>query len=257
MSEKLREASGSPREESVHAPVAESSTTLNLSEMTRVLGIDWGMEDLEQLNQELGPYIQWIEDFLATVDNLPSHIEGSGSIAVPIGESTTPQELFAALGEGVEYELKEYDDFWVTVHYPNPEPVVTLLPKVLPGTPKKLVELCEKCSAELGVPVGGEGGWFLAWLLPGFSWAMHTDHDNAYEQTAARVQVPLITHPEALFIWGRIHEGRREEWLVEKHLEAGKAHHVRVDIPHTVINKHRTESRLHLILDVHEDGKAN
>jgi hypothetical protein len=30
-------------------------------------------------------------------------LRNSGSIAVPIGESTTPQELFASLGDGVRF----------------------------------------------------------------------------------------------------------------------------------------------------------
>jgi hypothetical protein len=231
----------------------ERVDALELGAVTRELDIDWGEEDLRGLLRGLAPYVDWIRSFVTSGEEIPSHVPGSGSIAVPIGDSTTPAELFAALGPGVSFRVREHPDFWVTVHYPNPEPVVTLLPKVLPGTPPELLALCDKCSAELGVPVGGPGGWFLAWLLPGFSWAMHTDHDNAYEQVAARVQVPLLTNPEALFIWGRLHEGRREEWLVSKHLEAGKAHHVRVDVPHTVINRHPTAPRLHLILDVHED----
>ena len=230
----------------------EREQSIDLDAVTRELDIDWGMEDLRALRGALGPYIRWIRSFLATGQEIPSHIPGSASIAVPVGDTTTPGELFAALGEGVSFSVQEYDEFWVTVHYPNPEPVVTLLPKTLPGVPPELIDLCQKCSAELGAPVGGPGGWFLAWLLPGFSWAMHTDHDNKYEQVASRVQVPLLTNPESLFIWGRIHPGRREEWLVSKHLAAGKAHYVRVDVPHTVINGHSTESRLHLILDVHE-----
>jgi hypothetical protein len=91
---------------------------------------------------------------------------------------------------------------------------------------------------------------FLAWLLPGFSWAMHTDHDNAYEQISTRVHVPIITNPRSLYVWGRKHNGREDEWLVTTHLEAGKIYHVRVDVPHTVVNAHDTEPRLHLILDV-------
>ena len=147
---------------------------------------------------------------------------------------------------------EEYEEFWVTVHYPNPEPVVTLLPKRLPGTPQKLIDLCEECSRLLGAAVGGSDGMFLAWLLPGFSWAMHTDHDNLYEQIAARIHVPLNTNPESLYVWGRKNEEGKEEWLLVKHLEAGQAHYVRVDVPHTVVNRHPTESRLHLILDVQE-----
>jgi hypothetical protein len=38
-------------------------------------------------------------------------------------------------------------------------------------------------------------------------WAMHTDHDNAYEQTASRVHVPLITSPETI----RLGQERRTE----------------------------------------------
>lgn len=241
--------------------IAEPITVIALDQVTRELSLGWTRQDHEELLASFAPYLRWIETYLASMaaagTPIPSHIPGSASIAVPIGESTTPAELFAALGPDVTYELTEYDEFWVTVHYPNPEPVVTLLPKTLPGTPSKLVELCDRAGAELGVPVGGPGGWFLAWLLPGFSWAMHTDHDNKYEQVYSRVQVPLITNPAADFIWGRLHPGRREEWLVSKHLAAGKLHYVRVDVPHTVINRSPTESRLHLILDVHEGRKPS
>jgi hypothetical protein len=163
--------------------------------------------------------------------------------------------LFAALGDSVKFSVREFPAFWVTVHYPNPEPVLTLIPKVLPGTPPKLDELCAKCSKALGRPVGGRGGTFLAWLLPGFSWAMHTDHDNAYEQISTRVHVPIITNPQSIYVWGHKHSGGEDEWLVTTHLEAGKIYHVRVDVPHTVVNRHHAEPRLHLILDVQEQTR--
>jgi len=216
------------------------------------MSLDWTADDTRQLIDGLSPYINWIKKFLGSGQEFATHIPGSGSIAVPIGETTTPDALFAALGDGVKFSMREYPAFWITVHYPNPEPVVTLIPKVLPGTPEKLDELCAKCTQALGRRVGGIGGMFLAWLLPGFSWAMHTDHDNAYEQISTRVHVPLITNPQSLYVWGRKHEGRPDEWLVTTHLEAGKIYHVRVDVPHTVVNGHDTEPRLHLILDVQE-----
>jgi hypothetical protein len=96
---------------------------------------------------------------------------------------------------------------------------------------------------------------FLAWLLPGFSWAMHTDHDNAYEQVGTRLHIPLITNPEAYYVWGRKREDGSEDWEVVEHLEPFRVHYVRVDVPHTVINRHETEPRLHLILDVHQDPR--
>jgi hypothetical protein len=135
--------------------------------------------------------------------------------------------------------------------------VVTLLPKVLPGTPEALQDLCDACGRELGTTVGGVGHTFLAWLLPGFSWAMHTDHDNAYEQVSARVHVPLITNPQALCVWGRRAPDGREEWVVQKHLPADRAHYFRVDVPHTVVNGHATAPRLHLILDVEEPARSS
>ena len=110
-----------------------------------------------------------------------------------------------------------------------------------------------RCAEALGCTVGGPDGMFLAYLLPGFSWAMHTDHENDYELVASRVHVPLITNPESVFVWGRRGPDGEEEWLVEKYLDAGRVHFVRVDVPHTVVNRHASEPRLHLILDVHED----
>jgi hypothetical protein len=225
---------------------------LQLDYVTRELPLGWTPDEAEELLRALQPYVRWIESYLASGVEIPSHIPQSGSIAVPIGETTTPEALFGALGQQVTYHVHEYDEFWVTVHYPNPEPVVTLLPKKLPGLPDKLVELCERCSAELGVKVGGIGGMFLAWLLPRFSWAMHTDHDNKYEMVSARVQYPLFTTPRSLFVWGQWDDEGEEEWLLTKHLPAGKAHYVRVDVPHTVINAHPTRPRLHLILDVQD-----
>lgn len=219
------------------------------------LSLEWTADDARQLTECLEPYLDWIRKFLESGHDFPTHIPGSGSIAVPIGDTTTPEDLFAALGDSVRFSLTEYSDFWITVHYPNPEPVVTLIPKVLPGSPEKLDELCAKCSRALGRKVGGIGGMFLAYLLPGFSWAMHTDHDNAYEQIATRVHVPMITTPRSLYVWGRKHEGEEDEWLVTTHLEAGKIYHVRVDVPHTVVNLDETEPRLHLILDVQEQKR--
>ena len=216
------------------------------------MSLGWTAADALELTQSLEPYINWIKVFLESGQDFPTHIPGSGSIAVPIGETTTPDELFAALGDGVKFSCREFPDFWATVHYLNPEPVVTLIPKVLPGTPAKLDELCARCTRELGRKVGGIGGMFLAWLLPGFSWAMHTDHDNAYEMISTRVHVPIITSPKSLYVWGRKHEGAQDEWLVTTHLEAEKIYHVRVDVPHTVVNLHESEPRLHLILDVQE-----
>lgn len=215
--------------------------------------IGWTEEDFEILHEQLSPYVQAIKEFLISGQDFPTHIENSGSIAIPIGETTTPEELFATLGDDVLYSMREYRDFWITVHYPNPEPVVTLLPKRLPGVPDKLKELCERCGAGIGTSVGGSGGMFLAWLLPGFSWAMHTDHDNLYEQIATRIHLPLITTPQSLYVWGRKQPDGVEQWLVTSHLEKHKIYHVRVDVPHTVVNQHETESRLHLILDVHEE----
>lgn len=229
-----------------------SAPEMTLESVQRELAIGWDESDARQLRRELQSYIDWIQTFLNSGEGLPSHIENSGSIAVPVGESTTPEELFATLGPGVSFDVREYEDFWITVHYPNPEPVATLLPKTLPGTPAKLLELCDRCSQALGVPVGGSDGVFLAWLLPGFSWAMHTDHDNLYEQIAARIHVPIITNTESLYIWGRWDSEGKEEWVLRKHLESGKIYYVRVDTPHTVINNHKTEPRLHLILDVRE-----
>lgn len=236
--------------------IAEASEShpqiFDLAYLCQELQLGWKIGDARELSGGLSPYIDWMEKFLSSGEELPTHIPNSGSIAVPIGDPTTPDDLFAVLGDGVSFSVREYPEFWITVHYPNPEPVVTLLPKLLPGVPTKLVELCERCTAALGRSVGGVGGMFLAWLLPGFSWAMHTDHDNAYEQIATRVHVPLIATQQSLYVWGRKHEDCADEWVVSTSLEVGKIYHVRVDVPHTVVNGHATEPRLHLILDVHE-----
>ena len=100
---------------------------ISLTNVHRVLPVRWSEGDYQDLSAELRPYIIWIKRFLESGAPFPSHIENSGSIAVPIGESTTPQELFASLGDGVRFSSQEHEEFWITVHYPNPEPVVTLL----------------------------------------------------------------------------------------------------------------------------------
>lgn len=236
-----------------NSAVEEHPQIFDIDYLQQELAIGWTDEDARQLRVALDPYIDWIEKYLRSGGEFRTHIEGSGSVAVPVGETTNPEDLFATLGGGVSFEVSEYEEFWVTFHYPNPEPVVTLLPKVLPGAPEKVLELCERCSRALGVEVGGSDGVFLAWLLPGFSWAMHTDHDNAYEKIATRVHVPVITNPQSIYVWGRKGEGGREdEWLVTSHLKAGKIYHVRVDVPHTVVNQHDSMPRLHLILDVRQ-----
>jgi hypothetical protein len=238
--------------ETAHALIDEHPQIFELEYLQQEMAIEWTDEDARELKESLEPYLEWIHRFFKSGEAFPTHIEHSGSLAVPIGHTTTPEDLFATLGSGVSFSVREYDEFWITVHYPNPEPVVTLLPKTMPGPPDKVMELCAKCSAALGVQVGGIDGMFLAWLLPGFSWAMHTDHDNAYEQIARRVHVPILTNPQSLYVWGRKRAGREDEWLVTSHLAAGKAYLVRVDVPHTVINGHNTLPRLHLILDVQE-----
>lgn len=222
----------------------------------RTLPIALERADLDALLRDMRPYLAWIEHFLASGTEFPSHIPGSGCLAVPVGETMTPEEMFAVLGDRIRYEVSEYDDFWITVHYPNPEPVVTLLPKTLPGVPAAVSALTARCADAMGCPVGGADGTFIAYLLPGFSWAMHTDHDNDYELVDARLHVPLLSSPDNLFVWGRKHDDGREEWLVRKHLAVGGVHYVRVDVPHTVVNNDPTRTRLHLIMDVHHGGAA-
>ncbi|HEY6803365.1 MAG TPA: hypothetical protein VI306_07285 [Pyrinomonadaceae bacterium] len=236
--------------ETALAVIDEHPQIFELDYLQQEMAIGWTAEDARELEESLDPYLRWIHKFLNSGEDFPTHIENSGSLAVPIGNTTTPDDLFATLGEGVTFSVREYDEFWITVHYPNPEPVVTLLPKTLPGAPDKVLELCARCSDALGATVGGFDGMFLAWLLPGFSWAMHTDHDNAYEKIATRVHVPIFTSPQSLYVWGRKRAGLEDEWLVTSHLPAGKIYHVRVDVPHTVVNEHDTLPRLHLILDV-------
>jgi hypothetical protein len=244
--------SGVAQMETAHALIDEHPQIFELDYLQQEMAIAWTDKDARQLEESLEPYLEWIYKFLKSGEDFPTHIENSGSLAVPIGNTTTPDDLFATLGSGVSFSVREHEEFWITVHYPNPEPVVTLLPKALPGAPDKVMELCAKCSDALGVKVGGIDGMFLAWLLPGFSWAMHTDHDNAYEQIARRVHVPILTNAESLYVWGRKRAGREDEWLVTSHLAAGKIYLVRVDVPHTVVNEHDTLPRLHLILDVQE-----
>jgi hypothetical protein len=95
---------------------------------------------------------------------------------------------------------------------------------------------------------------FLACNLPRFSWDLHTDDE--YEAVYSRVHLPLRTTPENLFVWAESRKSRWGDWLLATHLERGRLYQVRTDVPHTVINHHPTDPRLHLILDIEGPFRA-
>ena len=215
------------------------------------LDIAWTAVDQLELERSLRRYTRHVSDLLKSGQPIRTHIPGAWSIALPICDTTTPEALFATLGE-VEYEQEDHGAFWLTTHYPNPEPVVTLIPKSLPGQPKALLRLCHRLGELLGRDVGGEDGAFLACISAHFAWAMHTDDDNSYELVGRRVHVPLRTTPHCVMAWGDWDSDGNEVLSHEVHLEKGAIHHVRVDVPHTVINRDPVRSRTHLIIDVRD-----
>jgi hypothetical protein len=227
------------------------------------LPVAWTAADQRALEDELSPYVDALRGHLSSGQSVPSHIEGSGCLQAPITEVTDPHQLFhraAQEGAGVgltRYEAIEYDDYWITVHPSDtdrqpPVPVVMLLLKRHPGPLPRLADLCARASEAVGARVGG--CVFLAWNLPRFHWELHTDDE--YEAVYSRVHLPLRTTPENLYVWARDRKSAWGDWLFQQHLEQGKLYHVRVDVPHTVVNNHPNEGRLHLILDVDGPFKA-
>lgn len=232
------------------APVGHLSTS-DFSDVHTILDTPWKSSQQRELEDSLTPYMRHLYDLIASGVQLKTHIPGAFSIALPICETIDPEGLFATLGD-VEYESEEFENFWLTTHYPNPEPVVTLIPKELPGQPEPVVRVCDLLSDSLGCAVGGSDGAFLACLSAGFSWAMHTDDDNSYELVRRRIHVPLKTNKQSIMVWGGWDKTGKEIYVRSEHLERGLLHDVRVDIPHTVINGHSRQPRIHLILDVKE-----
>ena len=176
---------------------------------------------------------------------------------MPITDVTDPEEMFrqaAASGATVgnmPFQVHEYPDYHLTIHpsdtvRDDPVPVVMLLLKRVPPSLPRLEELCARCARALAAPVGHCN--FLAWNLPGFHWELH--RDDEYEGYSSRVHLPLITTPQNRFVWAADVKTPWGQWLLDRHLERGRLYHVRTDVPHSVIDDHPSEARLHLILDV-------
>jgi hypothetical protein len=225
---------------------------IDVGSLCAELEIGWSEADLRELEAEIAPYTDALREHLASGAEIPSHIPGTGSVCVPITHVTDPWELYRdAEGEVSQerFEVFEHPTYWITVHF-STVPVVLLLLKSRVGPLVRLNELCARCAEALGAPVGETR--YLQWNLPGFAWTLHTDHD--YEGVESRVHVPLVTTPQNLFAWADSLEAKREDWLLSLHLERGRAYMTRTDIPHTALNEHPSEGRLHLILDV---GRGN
>jgi len=238
----------------IYAGKARDATclsTTDFADVHTILDLPWQSGQQCELEDSLAPYLAHLYELMRSGVPLKTHIPDAFSIALPICETVNPESLFATLGD-VAYESEEHANFWLTTHYPNPEPVVTLIPKQLPGQPEPLVRLCDLLSETLECTVGGSDGAFLACLSTGFSWAMHTDQDNAYELVRRRVHLPIRTNPQSIMVWGGWNEAGEEIYVRSEHLERGFLHDVRVDIPHTVINRHPWKPRIHLIIDVNE-----
>lgn len=220
---------------------------IDVASLCRELDVGWTEERLRALEAELAPYSRALDEHVASGARIASHIEGSGSICVPITDVTDPQRLFTEAEGSVRnepFEVEEHARYWVTVHH-STLPVVLLLLKDTHPVPA-LQELCDDCGAAVGFAVGGNR--YLQFNLPGFSWHLH--RDDEYEGVSSRVHVPLVTNPANLFAWATRHDQPRSEWPLVRHLERGKVYLARTDVLHTTLNEHPTQSRLHLILDV-------
>lgn len=212
------------------------------------LQIGWTSSDASRLDAELAPYYALLRAHAATREPIPSHIPGTGSICVPITDVTEPYELYqdaAGTVRSESFTVAEYDDYWLTTHV-STVPVVILLAKHRYSPFRALEDLCERCARHIGERVGGN--CYLQWNLPGFAWQLHTDDD--YEGVSSRVHVPLVTTPQNVFAWAPHLDTPRGQWLLERHLERGHVYLARTDVPHTAINEHPFEARLHLIIDV-------
>lgn len=227
--------------------------------MTTLAGIDvsslcvrlvrqWTDNDLRELERELAPYINAMRAHFASGVPIPSHLPRTASLCAPITPITDPWQLYAEAEGSVsaeKFHVQEYADYWITAHY-SAVPVVILLLKRYPGPLPRLDELCRLCAGEIGAGVGPTR--YFQWNLPGFAWAMHTDDE--YEGVSARVHVPFYTTPDNLFAWAASLDATPQQWIRAEHLERGRVYLTRVDVPHTAINNHPTDARLHLILDV-------
>jgi hypothetical protein len=224
------------------------ATEIETGSLLTELELGWTGEDLRALEAEISPYTVALRDYMGSGEEIPSHIRGASSVCVPITEITDPWQLYReADGEvsAESFEVREHPTYWITVHF-STVPVVLLLLKNRVWPMPKMADLCARCGEALGTPVGGTR--YLQWNQPGFAWTLHTDHD--YEGVESRVHVPLITTPQNLFAWAPALDSKREDWLLVQHLERGRIYQTRTDIPHTAMNEHPTDGRLHLILDV-------
>lgn len=216
--------------------------------LCRELEIGWTAADQRQLDAEIEPFTTLLHRHAAAGETIPSHIPGTGSICVPITDVTDPYELYRQAAGSVTEErftVKEYELYWVTTHV-SAVPVVILLAKKRYGPYPSLSDLCGRCTGELGEPVGSNT--YLQWNLPGFAWQLHTDDE--YEGVSSRVHVPIITTPQNVFAWAAGFDTPRADWLLERHLQRGHVYVTRTDVPHTAINEHPSDPRLHLIVDV-------
>lgn len=216
--------------------------------LSRRILLDWTESDLVALERELSPYVEAMRRHFALGRPLQSHLPRTASLCSPITETTDPWELYREAAGSVSrepFEAEEYEDYWLVTHQ-SAVPVAILLLKRYPGPLPRHQALCRQCAAELGVAVGATS--YFQWNLPGFTWAMHTDDE--YEGVWERVHVPFYTSPENLFVWAATLDATSKEWLHVQHLERGKVYVTRTDVPHTTVNRHPTEARLHLILDV-------
>jgi hypothetical protein len=221
---------------------------VDVSSLYREIPLGFTEADCAALEAELRPHTDALVLHLGSGETIASHLAGTASVCVPITDITDPHELYReATGtvSGERFECREYPDYWVTTHH-SEVPVVLLLLKRSPPPPSTLHRLCRACSDALGAQVGGT--CYLQWNMPGFGWKLHTDDE--YEGVRSRVHVPLRTTPENLFAWAPRTDSREDEWVLAVHLKRGGVYVVRTDVPHTAVNRHPSEGRLHLIMDV-------
>ena len=66
--------------------IDEHPQIFDLDYLQQEVPIGWTEDDERELRLALDPYINWIEKYLRSGGEFRTHIEGSGSVAVPVGE---------------------------------------------------------------------------------------------------------------------------------------------------------------------------
>ena len=229
-----------------------ATVAIDLKSLCYEMDIGWSVRDVDELQAQLEPYTNAVLRHLNAGCEIPSHLAGTHAICAPVTSITDPYQLYNDTDGDVSdesFEVQEFDDYWITLHYSNVNvPIVILLLKQNCTPLAKLDELCDLCGRQLGFEAGGDTGAYIQWNGPNFGWAIHTDDD--YEGVDSRIHVPLITSPQSFLCFAETLDAKEDEYILKVHPERGKIYRMNTTVPHTALNKNPVDGRLHLIVDV-------